>query len=57
VNWKIEAVERNVRNGVQDPRDLEDVKALGRVPRPEASICIELAREKAAEIDKSRRKR
>jgi hypothetical protein len=56
-DWRLKIIQANVSRGLQDPRDLEDVKAHGRVTRPTGNICLELAYERARELDAPKRKR
>lgn len=55
IYFRIRAVERAVSRGVQDPRDVEDVKAHGRVTRPSESMSHALAREYVAVVDSGKR--
>jgi hypothetical protein len=52
VNWRLQVVERNVSRGLEDPRDLESVKARGFVSRPDGDLCRSMAIAYAAEVDK-----
>lgn len=51
--FRIRVVERNVREGKQDPRDLDAVKRYGSVTSP--SISHELARQYARLVDAGKR--